>query len=65
MTKVTRARYTLEFKQEAVRLVESGQSIAAASRTLGLVEQTLFNWVKAHREGTLTLPSESVSHKYL
>jgi transposase len=53
MTKATRARYTLEFKQEAVRLVESGQSIAAASRTLGLVEQTLFNRVKAHREGTL------------
>jgi hypothetical protein len=47
MTKATRARYTLEFKQEAVRLVESGQSIAAASRTLGLVEQTLFNWVRA------------------
>ena len=40
MTKATRARYTLEFKQEAVRLMESGQSIAAASRTLGLVEQT-------------------------
>ena len=50
MMKATRARYTLEFKQEAVRLVGSGQSIAAASRTLGLVEQTLFNWVKAHRE---------------
>ena len=53
MIKAARARYTFEFKQEAVRLVESGQSIAAASRTLGLVEQTLFNWVKAHREGTL------------
>jgi len=53
MIMATRARYTLEFKQEAVRLVESGQSIASASRTLGLVEQTLFNWVKAHREGTL------------
>ncbi len=53
MMKATRARYTLEFKQEAVRLVEWGQSIAAASRTLGLVEQTLFNWVKAHREGAL------------
>jgi transposase len=53
MIKATRARYTLEFKQEAVRLVESGQSIAAASRRLGLVEQTLFNWVKAHREGRL------------
>jgi transposase len=54
MTKATRGRYTLEFKQEAVRLVESGQSIAAAARSLGVVDQTLFNWVKAHREGKLT-----------
>ena len=53
MTKSTRARYTLEFKQEAVRLVGSGQSIAAAARSLGVVEQTLFNWVKASREGML------------
>jgi transposase len=53
MMRATRARYTLEFKQEAVRLVELGQRIAAASRTLGLVEQTLYNWVKAHRAGTL------------
>ena len=43
LTKTTRARYTLEFKQEAVRLVEGGQSIAAAARTLGVVEQTPFN----------------------
>jgi transposase len=54
MTKTTRARYTLEFKQDAVRLVEGGQSIAAAARTLGVVEQTLFNWVKAQRQGKLT-----------
>lgn len=51
--KATRARYTLEFKQEAVRLVESGQSQAAVARTLELVEQTLFNWVKASRQGRL------------
>jgi transposase len=55
MTKrMTRARYTLEFKQEAVRLVEGGQSIAAAARTLRVVDQTLFNWVKAYRAGKLT-----------
>ncbi|MDY0329817.1 MAG: IS3 family transposase [Thiomonas sp.] len=55
MTKTTtRARYTFEFKQEAVRLVEGGQSMAAAARTLGVVDQTLFNWVKAHRQGKLT-----------
>lgn len=53
-TKATRARYTLEFKQEAVRLVETGQSIAEAAQTLGVVQQTLFNWVKARREGKLT-----------
>lgn len=54
ITKTERSRYTLEFKQEAVRLVQSGQSMAAVSRSLGLVEQTLFNWVKASREGRLT-----------
>ena len=37
-----RGRYTLEFKLEAVRLLESGQSIAEAACSLGVVEQTLF-----------------------
>ena len=46
-----RGRYTLEFKLEAVRLVESGQTMAAAARSLGVVEQTLANWVKLHRAG--------------
>lgn len=54
MTKTVRSRYTLEFKQEAVRLVQSGQSMAAVSRGLGIVEQTLFNWVKASRDGRLS-----------
>ena len=48
-----RGRYTLEFKLEGVRLVESGQSIAEAGRSLGVVEQTLSNWVKAKRAGKL------------
>ena len=49
-----RARYTLEFQQGAVRLVESGQSIAAAARDVDIAEQTLFNWVKAQRQGRLS-----------
>ena len=53
MTKTVRARYTLEFKREAVRLVTDRLSIAAAARTLGVVEQTLFNWVRAQRQGKL------------
>ncbi len=53
MEKAKRAKYTLEFKQEAIRLVESGESLASASRTLGVVAQTLHNWVKADGLGKL------------
>ena len=53
MERAKRAKYTLEFKQEAVRLVETGQTLAAAARSLGVVEQTLHNWVKAGRQGKL------------
>jgi len=40
MEKLTRRRYTLEYKQEAVRLVSSGQKVAAA-KALGIVEQNM------------------------
>ena len=33
--------------------MDNGQSIAAAARTPGVVDQTLFNWVKAHKQGQL------------
>jgi transposase len=33
--------------------VESGQTLAAAARRLGVVEQTLGNWIKLPRAGTL------------
>ena len=51
MTKASRARYTLEFKQEAVRLVDNGQSIAAVARTLGVFDPMPFNSAKAHKQG--------------
>ena len=53
MSKTKRVRYTLEFKMEAVRLVRSGQSIAAVAKILGVAEQTLHNWVKAEAQGSL------------
>ena len=53
MTKSTRARYTLEFKEEAVRLVTGGERVATVARNLGLSEQTLHNWVKAAGNGGL------------
>ena len=65
MMKKARARYTLEFKQEAVRLVQAGQSIAAVGRTLGVVDQTLFNWVKAQRQGKCANTGVTNSHSKL
>ncbi len=53
MGKIARRAYTLEFKQEEVRLVESSQRVSEAARSLGVVEQTLANWMKAHRVGKL------------
>ncbi|ENO88319.1 transposase [Thauera linaloolentis] len=51
MTKSTRARYTLESKLEVVRLVKSGQGESTTAKILGIVQQTLHNWVKVgHNE---------------
>ncbi len=62
MEKAIRRRYTLEYKQEAVRLVTSGRRVSAAARSLGIVEQTLANWVKADKAGQLRgLSSEQLS----
>ena len=38
-----RARYTLEFKLEAVRLVKGGQESSVTARVLGVPKQTLSN----------------------
>ena len=62
MEKAIRRRYTLEYKQEAVRLVASGQRVSAAAKALCIVEQTLANWVKADKAGQLRgVTSEQLS----
>ena len=54
MYKIPRQRYTAEFKQEAVRQVESGKALAQVARELGLSDQTLSNWRKAVKAGKLS-----------
>ena len=49
----SRARYTLEFKLEAVRLVKSGQEASVTARVLGVPKQTLSNWVRRAERGEL------------
>jgi transposase len=56
MFKIPQQEYTPEFKDLAVKRVKSGQGIAAVAKDLGLVEQTLRNWVKAAKAGKLNPP---------
>ena len=52
--KIPKQQYTSEFKKLAVTRVNDGLTAGAAAKELGLVEQTLRNWVKAAAAGTLT-----------
>jgi len=52
--KVIRASYTLEYKLEAVRLVQGGQACAVTAKILVIPKQTLDNWIKLAEKGKLT-----------
>lgn len=54
--KIPRQEYTAEFKELAVKRVKDGQGIGAVAKELGLIDQTLRNWVKAHDAGKLNGP---------
>ena len=51
---IPKQQYTSEFKELAVKRVKDGLTAGAVAKELGLVEQTLRNWVKAAAAGTLT-----------
>lgn len=58
--KIPKVDYTPEFRELAVKQVKSGQSIGAVAKDLGLVDQTLRNWVKAYDAGKLNGPGAKV-----
>ena len=55
MKKIPKQEYTAEFKEQAVRRAHE-VGIGVAARELGLVAQTLRNWVKASAAGQLNAP---------
>jgi transposase len=61
MFKIPRQEYTAEFKELVVKRVKDGQGVGPVARDLGLVEQTLRNWVKAAKHGKLNPPSGKVA----
>ena len=53
--KQVRAAYTQEFRLEAVRLVQSGQSQMQVCQALGITKASLGSWVRQVKAGTLKL----------
>jgi transposase len=53
MQKIPKQEYTSEFKEQAVKRVKAGKTVGAVAKEMGLIEQTLRNWVKAFDAGTL------------
>ena len=53
MKRIPKQEYTAQFKDQAVALVKGGKSVPEVARALGLVEQTLRNWVKLAGKGKL------------
>ena len=47
--KIPKPAFTPEFWGLAVKRVKAGESVEGVAKELGLVEQTLRNWVKAGR----------------
>jgi transposase len=46
-----RAKYTLEFKEEAVRQVtDKGHSVVDVAKRLGISDQLLYKWVKKFKD---------------
>lgn len=52
MKKISKREYTAEFKGQAVKRVQE-VGAGPAAKELGMVEQTLRNWLKASQKGAL------------
>ena len=56
-------KYDQEFKQQAVKKVFDGQSVAAVARELGISEGMLHNWKKARFTVSSDLERENIELK--
>lgn len=59
MKKIPKREYTAEFEQQVVRQAQAVGLLVTAWE-LGLIEQTLRNWVKASAAGKLTAAGSNI-----
>ena len=59
--KQIRARYTVEYKLEAIRQVKAGQAVSVVAKVLGLPKSTLSNWVRSSERGELVSQTQKAA----
>jgi transposase len=65
MKHILKREYTAEFKEQAVAMVNNGRSVPEVAGKLGLIEQTLRNWVKAAERGRLNERVKKVTEEQM
>ena len=58
--KQSKAQHTIELKQEAIRMVKSGQPAMQVASAIGMPHQTLDNWLRADKLGKLSGAGERI-----
>jgi len=53
MQKIPKREYTPEFRELAVKRVQSGQTVDTVAKELGVNHQSIRNWIKAAAAGKL------------
>ncbi len=65
MKRILKREYTAEFREQAVAMVNNGRSVPQVAEQLGLIAQTLRNWVKAAERGRLNEKAHKVSEEQM
>jgi transposase len=65
MKRILKREYTAEFREQAVAMVNNGRSVPQVAEQLGLIAQTLRNWVKAAERGRLNEKARKVSEEQM
>jgi len=65
MKRSLKREYTAECKEKGVAMVNNGRSVPEVAGELGLIEQTLRNWVKAAEQGRLNEKVKKVTEEQM
>ena len=65
MKRILKREYTTEFREQAVAMVNNGRSVPEVAEELGLIAQTLRNWLQAAERGRLNEKAKKVTEEQM